>query len=83
MLKSGDLLFLGVMPTAIPADDPHAGYDGRLGGSLWVCSASDGSRLSEYALPSPVNWDGMAAAGRRLYVSTADGRLVCMASGLK
>ncbi len=80
MLKAGDLLFLAVMPTDIPADDPHAAYDGRLGGSLWVCSADDGSKVAEYALSSPVNWDGMAAAGRCLYLSTADGRLVCMAS---
>ena len=78
MLMAGDLLFLGVTPTDIPADDPHAAYDGRLGASLWVCSANDGNKLAEYALPAPVNWDGMAAAGRRLYLSTADGRLVCM-----
>jgi hypothetical protein len=50
-----------------------------MGGSLWVCSASDGTKLAEYALPAPVNWDGMAAADRRLFVSTANGRLVCMA----
>jgi hypothetical protein len=79
MLKSGNLLFLGGMPTDIPADDPHAAYDGRLGGSLRVCSERDGSTLAEYALSAPVNWDGMAAAGRRLYLSTADGRLICMA----
>jgi len=79
MLKSGDMLFLGVMPTEIPADDPHAAYDARLGGSLWVCSEKDGSKVAEYALSAPVNWDAMAAAGRRLYLSTADGRLVCMA----
>ncbi|MBC8873711.1 MAG: PQQ-binding-like beta-propeller repeat protein [Planctomycetes bacterium] len=79
MLKSGDMLFLGVMPTDIPADDPHAAHDGRLGGSLWVCSEKDGSKIAEYALPAPVNWDGMAAADRHLYLSTADSRLVCMA----
>jgi hypothetical protein len=79
LLKSGDLLFLGVMPTDIPEDDPHAAYDGRLGGSLLVCSERDGSNLAEYALPAPANWDGMAAADRRLYLSTADGRLICMA----
>jgi hypothetical protein len=80
MLKAGDLLFLGVMPTGIPADDPHAAYDGRLGGSLWVCSAKDGSKLAEYAVSAPVTWDGMVAAGQRLYLSTVDGRLICMAS---
>ena len=80
ILKSGDLLFLGVMPTDIPADEPHAAYDGRLGGSIWVCSEKDGSKVAQYALSAPVNWDGMAAAGRCLYLSTADGRLICMAS---
>jgi hypothetical protein len=80
MLMAADLLFLGVMPADIPADDPHAAYDGRLGGALWVCSAKDGSKVVEYALPAPVNWDGMAAAHRRLFLSTADGRLICMAS---
>ena len=80
MLKSSDILFLGVMPIDILADDPHAAYDGRLGGSIWVCSEKDGSKVAEYTLSAPVNWDGMVAAGRRLYLSTADGRLICMAS---
>ncbi len=78
MLKSGEMLFLAVMPTEIPTDDPHAAYDGRLGGSLWVCSENDGSQIAEYPLSAPVNWDGMAAADHRLYLSIADGRLTCM-----
>jgi hypothetical protein len=40
----------------------------------------DGSKLAEYSFSAPVSWDGMAAAGRHLYLSTVDGRLVCMAS---
>ena len=78
MLKSGDMLFLGVMPMDIPQDDPHAAYDGKLGGMLWVCSEKDGSKVADYPLAAPVTWDGMAAAERRLYLSTADGRLICM-----
>jgi len=78
MLKSGDALVLGVMPVERPASDPHAAYDGRRGGSLWICSAGDGGKLAEYALSSPVRWDGMAAAGGRLYLSTIDGRITCM-----
>jgi len=80
MLKSGDRIVLAVMPKEIPANDPHAAYDGRLGGALWICSAKDGSKLAEYALSSPVRWDGMAAASGRLYLSTTDGRIVCMGS---
>ncbi|MHC4403133.1 MAG: hypothetical protein ACYTG0_26015 [Planctomycetota bacterium] len=45
-----------------------------------VCSEEDGSKLAEYVRSAPVNWDGMAAASRRLYLTTADGRLVCMPS---
>jgi len=81
MLKSGNLLVLGGMPLEIPPDDPHAAYDERLGGSIWICSAKDGSKLAEYFLSAPVNWDGMAAADGRLYLSTTDGRISCMALG--
>jgi len=80
MLKSGDNLVLGVMPIEIPADDPHAAYEGRLGGSVWVCSEKDGSKVAEYKLTSPVVWDGMAAAGARLFLSTVDGSVLCFAA---
>lgn len=77
LLKSGDLLFLGATPTTIPADDPHAAYDGRLGGEIRVFRAKDGSQVASYPLASPVVWDGMAAANQRLYVSTTDGSVRC------
>ncbi len=78
ILKSGDRLLLGVAPIEIPEDDPHAAYEGRLGGSIWVCSEADGAKSAELPLPSPVVWDGMAAAGEKLFVSTADGTVVCL-----
>jgi hypothetical protein len=80
LLKSGSHLFLGVMPTEIPENDPHAAYEGRLGGAIWVCSESDGSKIGEHALSSPVVWDGIAAADGHLYVVTTDGHVMCMAS---
>ncbi|HEX7897575.1 MAG TPA: PQQ-binding-like beta-propeller repeat protein [Planctomycetota bacterium] len=46
-------------------------------GKLRRVSAKDGSDLGELDLPKPV-WDGVAAANGRLYVSTADGRLICL-----
>jgi len=79
LLKSGDRLVLGVMPIEVPEDDPHAAYDGRLGGSVWICSETDGGKLAEYPLPSPVVWDGMAAAGGKLFLSTYDGTVQCFA----
>ncbi|MFO8013930.1 MAG: PQQ-binding-like beta-propeller repeat protein [Phycisphaerae bacterium] len=77
MLKAGERLVLGVWPTEIPDDDPHAAYEGRLGGSLWLVSAEDGTKTGEIALPHPVVWDGLAAAHGRLYVSTTSGRVLC------
>jgi hypothetical protein len=80
MLKSGEHLFMGAMPTNIPLDDPHAAYEGRRGGAIWIVAARDGSRVAEYKLSSPAVWDGMAAAKGRLYVSMMDGRVLCLAS---
>jgi hypothetical protein len=79
MLKSGDHLYLGVMPIDIPLDDPHAAYEGRKGGMIRVCSEKDGSQVSECPLNSPVTWDGMAAAAGKLFVSTCDGSVLCLA----
>ncbi len=77
ILKAGEHLVLGVMPVEIPQDAPYAAYEGRLGGSLWLVSPEDGRKVAECRLPSPTVWDGMAAAGGRLFVSTADGAVGC------
>jgi len=49
---------------------------GRNGG-LCAVDADGGQQLASRDLPSPV-WDGMAAAYGALYVSTADGRVICL-----
>ena len=77
MLKAGERLYLGVMPVEIPPDDPHAAYEGRRGGALWVVSAKDGATIAQHKMASPVTWDGMAAAGGRLFTTTMAGEVVC------
>jgi hypothetical protein len=77
MLKSADKLYLGTTPVEIPEDDPHAAYEYRRGGSIWVASADDGSKIAEYQIEAPVVWDGMAAAGKKLFLSTTDGAVIC------
>jgi hypothetical protein len=77
LLKSGSHLFLGVAPVEIPADDPQAAYEGRRGGSLWICSETAGTRVAEFQLESPVVWDGLAAAHQRLYLATTNGCVQC------
>jgi len=52
--------------------------DGAQGGLLWAVSAEDGTKLAQYRLESPPVFDGMIAANGRLYISTMNGRLICM-----
>ena len=56
----------------------RAALDGRQGALLWAVSAADGTRLAEYKLDCLPRWDGMAAANGRLYLSTTDGKVICM-----
>jgi len=49
-------------------------------GRLLAYAASDGKKLADRDLP-PVVWDGMAAANGRLYVSTADGKVLALGPG--
>jgi len=78
MLRAGDVLVLGGMPNEADAADPYAPFEGRAGGLVWTVSAADGTRLAEHKLDSPPVWDGMAAAGGRLYVATMAGTVLCM-----
>jgi len=71
-------LYIAGPPDVVDKDDPMAAFEGRLGGRLWVISASDGGKLAEYELDGPPVLDGMMAAQGRLYVAARDGRLICM-----
>ncbi len=53
-------------------------YLGRSGGTLWAVSAADGKKLSELRLDTIPVFDGLIAAGGKLYMTTVDGRLVCL-----
>jgi hypothetical protein len=55
----------------------EAALNGDGGAILWAVSTKDGSKLAEYNLESPPVFDGMSAAGGRLYLSTADGTVHC------
>jgi hypothetical protein len=56
-----------------------AALRGERGGVLLAISAASGETLAEMKLDSPPAWDGMIAAGGRLYVATVDGAVVCLA----
>jgi len=52
---------------------------GKDGARLWAVSARNGKRLSELKLDSLPVWDGMIAAGGKLYLATMKGEVVCLA----
>jgi outer membrane protein assembly factor BamB len=47
-------------------------------GTLWIAARGDGAKRFTCALPAPPVLDGMAFAAAGLFVSTVDGRVVCL-----
>jgi outer membrane protein assembly factor BamB len=79
MVLAGETLFAAGTPDTIDPDDPWAAYEGRRGGVLLAIASDDGRVLAQYKLESPAVLDGLAAAHGRLYVSSADGKVLCFA----
>ena len=55
-----------------------AAMEGRKGAVLLAVAAADGETLATHKLSFPPVWDGMAAAGGRLYLATMDGKVICL-----
>ncbi|UCG56572.1 MAG: hypothetical protein JSU70_17120, partial [Phycisphaerales bacterium] len=79
MVKAGDTLFVAGTPDVLDPKDPYAAFEARKGAKLVAVSAEDGKTLSETPLESPPVFDGLIAAGSRLFASLQDGSLVCLA----
>jgi hypothetical protein len=93
MLLSGDHLYLAGPADKVDEDvaaramrDPKVLeqlaeqreiFTGAKGGSLMVVDNKSGEEVSEMQLDTIPVFDGMSAAGGRLYMSTVDGRVVC------
>jgi len=77
MVLAGNHLFVAGPPDLVPEDDPMAAFEGRAGGLLRTVSAEDGRVLAERKLDAPPVFDGLIAAGGRLYLATTDGKIVC------
>ncbi len=75
MVLTQDALFVAGPPDAIDPADPLGALEGRKGGMLLALDPTTGKRYFDRHLPSPPRFDGMAAAGNRLYLVTQDGRL--------
>ena len=77
MVLSGDHLFVAGTPDVYDAEDPLSAFEGREGARLEVFSTTDGSLTESQPLESLPAFDGLSAAGGRLYLATLDGKVVC------
>jgi len=53
-------------------------YEGKTGNVLRVISVADGKTIAEQDLPGLLVFDGMSAAGGRIYLAMKDGTVLCM-----
>lgn len=76
MTKADQVLFVAGPPDVI-GEDPLAAFEERGEGILQAYSANEGKKLSELKLNSQPVFDGLIAANGKLFMSTADGSVVC------
>jgi len=55
-----------------------AALEGSEGALLWAVSATDGQKLVEQKLEQTPVFDGMIAAGDRIYYATTDGQVIAL-----
>jgi hypothetical protein len=60
--------------------EQSAAFEGARGAVLLAVAPDDGRRLAAYRLDSLPRFDGMIAAGGRIYLSTVDGKVLCLGS---
>jgi hypothetical protein len=82
MVRANDRLFIGGSPD-LPdrkqlSTADSAALEGQTVGLLQIVSCNDGEALARVRLDSSPVWDGIAAAGGRLFLATCDGRVRCM-----
>ncbi len=77
MVATEDLLFVAGLPDVVDPKDPLGAFEGRKGGVLSACDNTDGSTVWEYSRSAPPVFNGLAAAGGRLYVAMQDGSIAC------
>jgi hypothetical protein len=75
MALTSDTLFAAGPPDVLDPSDPLGALEGRQGGVLLAIDPATGEKRSQAKLSSPPRFDGMAAAGNRLFLVTRDGKL--------
>lgn len=78
MLVAREHLYIAGAPDLIPEWSAYEAMIGKRGSVFRVVSTSDGGTLSEFSMKETPVFDGLIAAGDRLYMSTMDGTLICL-----
>jgi hypothetical protein len=80
MVKAADrLLVAGPPDPKTPNGEAlYASWTGQSGGTLLAIAPETGKIQEELQLDSPPVWDGMAAAGGRVFISLMNGAVVCI-----
>jgi hypothetical protein len=78
MLAAGERLYLAGPPDLPSEQDAYEAMIGNRGALFRVVSTADGGTLSEFAMEEVPVFDGLIAAGGRLYMSTIHGTLICL-----
>jgi len=78
MVATADVLFVAGPPDVLDPENPMAAFEGRKGAVLLALSCADGKQLARYELDAPPVFDGLSATTGRLYLSTTDGKVICL-----
>jgi len=69
---------IGTPETQALLKEQAAAFAGAKGAVLRAVSATDGSTMAEQKLPAMPRWDGLIAAGGKLFVVNVDGSVACL-----
>jgi len=79
MLLTDNILAAAGPPDEVDPEDPLGAFEGRKGGVLCLLDRATGKKIAEIEEPSPVVFNGIAAARGRLVLTEEDGSVVCFA----
>ncbi|MCH5372370.1 MAG: PQQ-binding-like beta-propeller repeat protein, partial [Planctomycetes bacterium] len=77
MLAAREHLYVVGPPDLPPGTEAYEAMIGKRGATFRVVSKSDGSNLAEFSMDECPVFDGLIAAGERLYMTTLEGTLIC------
>ncbi len=80
MLLASEHLYVVGPPDLAPDQGAYEAMIGQRGAVFRVVSTSDGGQLAEFEMDEVPVFDGLIAAGDRLFISTMDGTLICLGS---